>query len=72
MGSPTGVYRSRKDGQVNLHSAIMSIVSGDPVIAYVKTGLLANSGTAPPPKVEAWWWWAEAWEKPSSCCELVE
>jgi hypothetical protein len=57
----------------NRHSAIMSVVSEDPDMAYVKTGLLAKSGTAPPPpKVEAWWRRAEAWEKPFPCCELVE
>ncbi|KAE8366899.1 Mss4-like protein [Aspergillus caelatus] len=54
-------------------SAIMSVVSEDPSVAYVKTGLLAKSGVAaPPPGIEVWWRRAEAWEKPFAGCNIVE
>ncbi|KAE8160197.1 Mss4-like protein, partial [Aspergillus tamarii] len=53
-------------------SAIMSVVSEDPSVAYVKTGVLAKSGMdLPPPKVQAWWRRAEVFEKPFLECDIV-
>lgn len=58
---------------INEQSAIMSVVSEDPSVAYVKTGVLAKSGMdLPPPKVQAWWRRAEVFEKPFLECDIVE
>lgn len=58
---------------INGHRAVMSIVTEDPDVAYVKTGVLAKSGMdLPPPRVQAWWRRAEAFEKPFLECDIVE